>query len=74
MRDRFYLLKESKMHKKRKELFLTKFYLRKKIFITAALKILFAERALNTEKSENSKSAKRHNVNSKSAKKEMRIF
>ena len=57
--DRFYLRKESKMRKKRKELFLEKFYLRKEIFTTGTLKILKAQRVPYIVKPENSKSAKR---------------
>ena len=59
MTDRFYLRKESKMRKKRKELFLEKFYLRKEIFTTGTLKILKAQRVPYIVKPENSKSAKR---------------
>ena len=57
--DRFYLRKESKMRKNRKELFLEKFYLRKEIFTTGTLKILKAQRVPYIVKPENSKSAKR---------------
>ena len=57
--NRFYLRKESKMRKKRKELFLEKFYLRKEIFTTGTLKILKAQRVPYIVKPENSKSAKR---------------
>ena len=44
------------MRKKRKELYLEKFYLRKEIFTTGTLKILKAQR----DRNENSKSAKRY--------------